>query len=390
VPCQFQPEQARANAKYLGQMLGEEFFVKSRHPLAEIGHPILKRWVTAGVGPFLELNLLAEDLKVVQDTPGIDGVLTDLRNASRCESTWHTIHSAALLGRGANDAVLEFYPQTDERLPDFLVRNEGETVAIEAKRLATSSIEERFNEYGLELVRLLVDQAKLAAAPLEVIVVLADAEDLPNTLDLVKLLTDDISSFRGDAIQRRTGSFSVFFARPSGGPSASASYGVQVLCPRSLKEDLRVENVGKKASKQLAVPKVTKYPTMLCLALTEMQNPPFVSRLFHKRFAMNQYSGLSSVLLIRSGHHFGSEMRGHLDQFLAVPNPKTAKPLPNLALSPFGYAGMIDENASDEGIPAYRVAEYGATVSIDRPGLFMPSFRRLTTDMLAGLKTQSA
>lgn len=78
-------------------------------------HPFMDRWLTNGANSFLELNLWAEDLRVLENVPDVGTVVDDLRNAARCLPARHVLHTAALFERRVKGTVAKFFQQTDKR-----------------------------------------------------------------------------------------------------------------------------------------------------------------------------------------------------------------------------------------------------------------------------------
>jgi hypothetical protein len=159
LPCLFTGEQAAKNHALLVEILDGYWLSKADHLSP---HPILSRWANNGAGSFLELNALADDMRLVRNVPGFETVLHDLENASTADSAWHAVHGAALFERHTPGCVVKFFPQTDVSLPDFLLRLAGADIPVEAKLLTRSQTEQEFNRYGQALTKRIFETVLLA------------------------------------------------------------------------------------------------------------------------------------------------------------------------------------------------------------------------------------
>lgn len=384
IPCRFSREEATENASYLAQLLGVSFFKGANYPIAEVKHPILQRWRTRGAGAFLELNALASDLKVISEADDFKVILHDLKNPNTCASAWHAVHVAALLSRARGARVEQFYPQTDESLPDFLVSYEGQRVACEAKLLTKSGQEEAFKAYAVGLAQRIMNEV-LAGASIHpsVTVVLKDVHSLPPINSVVAVVAEGRDGYSGGRLEYRTPEFNVFIeAAKAMSSGVTESRSCFLLCPKSDKEDVRVQRPGAKASKQLSAPSTAGYPGILFLGITPRQDPGYVVSLFQRRFAGGQYPGISSVMLIYAGTHMEQPLRSPIDLIATVRNEGSARPAPNLPLQPVGLLGALPTEIND-GIPAYRHLSHEVRVGDSFGGVFIPDLRVLSPDMLS-------
>lgn len=383
LPCQFQPDQARKNAEYLANTLGERFLAKVAAPVAHRAHPILQRWSTAGANAFLELNALAEDLRVLDGVEGIDSVLNDLRDSDRCLPAWHVLHAASLLGRGEEARVIKFFPQTHSSFPDFLVATEGVTLAVEAKLLMTSSNEANFTAFATALSDKLITCLQATATPTHAVVVVKDIDNLPEGSQVAELLRLAVASYHGSPIESRGQLFNLFVEPSPGDEAASADQALTVLCPRSLKEDLRVQDRARDASKQLSVPDVGEDPTIFCLGLNRLQDAGFIAKLLATRFAAGRYRGISGAMLMRSGPHLGPASRGYIDQVRVLRNKMNNRVVPNIPLRSVGFMETLVADSLPVGaVPAYRYGQYQATMRAGKTGVHVPNILDLTQELL--------
>ncbi len=383
IPCHFSPDQAIENAAYLSELLGSRFLTGTNHPIGEVKHPILQRWKTRGAGAFLELNALASDLRVVSGVDGFAAVLEDLKNSNTCLATWHTIHSAALLGRAPGVKIVQFFPQTDEPLPDFSVAHEGQTVMCEAKLLAKSGQEEVFDLYASHLLeRINTGVTTEKCIHPSITVVLKSVHSLPPVDDVVRVVAEGLTRYSNRPLVYRTGTFNVFLdSSQSLVSNVTESRSCFLLCPKSEKEDLRVHSRGAKASRQLTSKAAADHPGLFFLSITYLQDSRHVANLFRKRFDIGQYSGIAGLVLIQSGTHLEPPVRAPIDLIATVRNSRSIRPHPNLTFQTVGLAGRFPSNLREE-IPAYRHLSHEIRVGDGFAGVVVPDIKALKREML--------
>lgn len=385
LPCHFQPEQALANADYLTDALGKRFVENPAGRRAR--HILVDLWHTEGGGAFLSLNALAEDLRTVEDASGLESLVRDLRSAKDCLPAWHAIHAAALLGRPDGCRVTKFFPQTEDRLPDFLVDSEGQTIAVEAKLLTRSALDLAFEDHFKDFAGSVVDELRASGRMhVIVLVVVKSADSLPDTTDVLAVIRRALSVFQGSTLKAETNNFNVFLEtmEPFENGPPFADFACDVVCPKSEKEDLRVLARGKEASKQLGASAAIDYPGLLVIGINKFQDQRFLAGRFRQTFESGRLSGISSALLLSQGNQLRDPVRAPLDLVAAIDNPTTSRPIPNIAFRPVGVLGhLIRDTPEPVGLPCYRVANYQLTVREGiNPRLVVPDYRPLTAELL--------
>ena len=349
-------------------------------------HPILQDWSRAGYDSFLWLNALADDLRVLEGVRGLDAVLKDLRNTKLYKPTRHVLHSAALFARAGN-VIERFYPQTSNALPDYEIVVDSKRVAVEAKILLRSDVEQRFGYYAEGFVKQLYSQVLTwdAVHP-EVYVVVKDAHTLPSFEDIFSVIKAGIAQFNGKKLEFRSAQFNVFLSEPQRGFEAFLF--CQVLCPRSPRENLRAESRGKDASKQLQSGLTANLPGIFHLEIDRHQDPQDIHDLFQKRFKQQQFRGIGGVILSRTNICYGPPVAMLVDALGIFQNPSAVRPVP-VELSLRGINPLLDLSkltAFDKPkIPAYWHGDARAKLPPNPPNglqldLAIPS--ALTPEML--------
>ena len=155
LPCQFSVERTQENRTYLQRLLE----LGDAGAKGTSANSLLTTWNTTGAIAFLEMNWLAEDLRLLEDKSGFRPLLRDLCDDQLFLSTRHMLHSAALFERARPGAVLEFVIAGDDEAPDFVADISGDRVPVEAKLLMLSDDEQRFVSVAKQVVQaLLIDR----------------------------------------------------------------------------------------------------------------------------------------------------------------------------------------------------------------------------------------
>ena len=94
LPCQFSTAQAVDNADLLASILPAEFHGRSGRQRKE--HRLLQAWDAAEPNAYLDLNALAEDLRLVHAKRGFHSVLRELIDPNSFSSARHTIRVSDL------------------------------------------------------------------------------------------------------------------------------------------------------------------------------------------------------------------------------------------------------------------------------------------------------
>jgi hypothetical protein len=384
VPTIFNAARTAQNVGFLLATLGPKFLAGAKQAPRYIKHPILQRWVTNGANAFLELNALAEDIQCVFRSPGFEQVLRDLKERQTCMPTWHAVHSAALLARNPSSTVDRFFPQTDATLPDFLLRSPDGIVACEAKHLAVSGQEETFAALASELSSQV--RARLMGGDVSyptVTIVIKSVEIFPDIDFLLRTISMGLEECKTTPLAFKHPQVNIFFEPPDA-PRDACQKAVYVLGRKSDKEDLRVQKRGQQASSQLAVRETRDYPGLLILSVGHIQDPEFIEMLFRRRFERGEYSGISAVMLIRSGTYQSLPQAAPADLISIVRNPLTTRPLPNLRIDPVGLIGRLRNEDQTPQVPAYRhqSKEMRFVAGTGNQGICIPDLRHLTPEML--------
>jgi hypothetical protein len=79
VPYQFSSEQATSNCAFLMGLFGADWVAEASASPVGTSHPLYRLWSHAGPDSFLQLNALAEDLRLLRGIQGFETALKDLK-----------------------------------------------------------------------------------------------------------------------------------------------------------------------------------------------------------------------------------------------------------------------------------------------------------------------
>lgn len=354
---QYTREQATANAELLCTALGAKWLRRGSEGPQRFSHLLLNAWASTSVRAFMQLNSLAEDLRVLSTADFLDVVVDDLKIEKECSAAWHALHAAALFGRTPGQKVVKFFPKNQTSAPDFLVQvGTGQLLAVEAKLLMQSEPELRFVTYGKGIQSLLFSRLlPLSRQHPFVTVVVKDPETLPRSDEVLANIEAALQQYRSSSVVKRSLSFNVFVdPTPLTATPFEAYRGLQVLAPRSPTENIRVLDRTKKAAKQLKALDNGRTPGIFCIGLTQHQDPHWLSTRLAERFGAGNYSGIASAILMARID------AGRPDEMLvdfAVPlhNPRARVSAPPFGLHSTGLFGQFSATAPKAiGVSAYQ------------------------------------
>lgn len=384
LPCQYSQADASEARKYLEVNLGFAFL--DQQGAIRKTHPLLTEWDTVGGNAFLQMNGLADDIRLLRDKAGIDTVLTDIRDERLCLSSWHLLHTAALFERARSGAVVEFLESGDEERPDAIVDVAGNRTPLEAKLLTHSEDEERFERAA----RFIADGVSPSHARLEMptalYVVLKQATINPSVQGVLDVVNESLAEYRGTPLVRRSNLCNVFLGpieTPAGFADARLLY---LLAPVPDTENIRVLGRAKKASNQLRSLSSEALSGILSIGLTDNQDGARVFEHIANRIQAGRLRAISGVLLVKRRTLLAPPLRANLDLLEFRTNTSSQQPLTGrVLLRPAGAAGVLTQvEPPVGGIRAYRYGISSARVVDPKAasGVWLPDIRVLTPDDL--------
>jgi len=381
LPCQYSQAEAAKAREYLQAILGSEFI--AQQGAIRTTHPLLKEWDTNGGNAFLQLNGLADDVRLLCDKPGIDKVLTDIREEQLCLPSWHLLHTAALFERARRGSVVEFLEGGDAERPDAIVDVAGSRLPLEAKLLTQSEDEERFGHTA----QLIDDGVSTSHAglklPTALYVILKQFD--ASSAAVIGVVKESITDYRGISLSRRCNLCNVFLSSIDA-PSGLADFRIfYVLAPVPDSENIRVLGRAKKASNQLRSLVSGALSGILSIGLNDNQDGAAVFDHIADRIRAGRFRGISGVLLVKRRTQLGPPQRVNVDLLEFRSNSSADQPLDSsVPLRPAGAAELLTRvEPPVGGIRAYRFgSSTGRVIDPKAVALPLPDVRILTSDDL--------
>jgi len=340
---------------------------------------------TTGAIAFLEINWLAEDLRLLEDKSGFRPLLRDLCDDQLFLSTRHMLHSAALFERARPGAVLEFVIAGDDEAPDFVADISGDRVPVEAKLLMLSDDEQRFVSVAKQVVQALLIDRQVTPPQTAFYLIFKQPVKSDVSKEAIAFCCEVTGRYGHSAVCERGTVCNVFLEPTEMQPGLADYRVVYVMAPVPDSEDLRVLGRAKKSSNQLRALPSALDSGILSVGLTDNQDGAAVFENVADRIRRGRFGGISAFLLLKRRTHVAPPRRATLDLLEYRLNPKADRPLRDrVPLQPLGAAALLTKTEPHlSGIRAYRAGH--ATGRVTDPAsarLFLPDIRVLTADMI--------
>ncbi|MFT6791758.1 MAG: hypothetical protein ACJA04_000971 [Cellvibrionaceae bacterium] len=385
-PCEFDKAKTNKNNQYLIKLLGENW-LKKRILRNHRCHPLLMRWLSNGCYSYLELNALAEDIRLIENKPNFKTILNGLKSKNTCIATWHVIHCAAMFERGEKCVVSRFHAQTSKTSPDFSLNIDGKYYPVECKRLIESDYEVEFNKYAKKLLTSI--KSSILTGKLiypQISIVIKCYESLPEISRVTETIKEGMGKFQGQSIKGAFEQCNIFIDPQNLTKKDFSSHkSVYIFCPRSIKENTRVEGRIKSASKQLKQYD-SEISGLVCIGIGQHQDPYYIGDKLVERFKRGELRSVSGVILLRSGTFLGKPKYTVSDLTGMISNVNATMKLPrkNLKFRPLGMHGTLTDDRNLNEVSSYRVASVeGTRVNLSSGTLLSaPNIKYIPKEML--------
>lgn len=346
-PCSVTLERANENADYLRGVFGGAWI--DRHSQRPSRPPLVQEWWQGGDDMFLRLNTLAEDLRVLEATPGLPPLVTDLKGGKSYEPALHTIHVAALFARGGNP-ISKFYISKNDSVPDFETQISNIRVPAEAKKLTQSGPALTFSRMAKQLMDEVSGGVEWPErGNPEVQIFAKNTSTLPPAADVVPIVQEAIGMYTAGQTVKYSGEhfkLRVLAARMNGGIHGRA---IQIVGRRDDSEDERIERLLNKANKQLKKNTGGREPGLTCIAIGRYQDPRAIEALVKRKFAAGVFRSTTGVILHRYHRHEGPGPIATADMITCIRNPQAHVPLPPIPLKGTGFTQDLIQGTPVDG-----------------------------------------
>lgn len=363
--CPWKKADAKENASFLTDLFGEAWLSKhlASWKTSAAVHPVASWWLNAAAGGgYLPLNALASDLRLLAHAQGFESLLDDLKNSDRFKAAWHTAHCAALFERQQRGSLLFFYPpSTEGPHPDFVCKQD-QVLHVEAKILEASEVETRFLEWSSNLKDALMKLLPCDDMVLPMVfIILRNPETVLSADNLAQAIAKAVlyAPTRQQHLRRNDICVSIEPYEPYSELTEHCFgfFYLHILAPKGSREEARVLQRCKDASRQLREQALAGESTLLCLGLNRVQNASVVVDQIQSEFLRSRLKGISMTMLLFHGPHFTGTSGLWADEILLFENQNAycQKGL-HITLLPMGESRCITDlrSRSDGAVACYR------------------------------------
>ncbi|MFO1452519.1 MAG: hypothetical protein U1F61_30410 [Opitutaceae bacterium] len=381
LPCQFSMQRSRENCQYLNSIFGLKLMQRTQK---RSEHPLLKQCDSGGAQGFLKLNEVAEDLRLLDEKPGINRVLEEFSDDRTCLSVWHLIHTAALFERANPGTVQELVDSKESEAPDIVVCVAGANIPVEAKLLTTSLNEENFQRESRAIYDAIYSDNRIELRGFHVTIV-SKTEAKITQKTAIQFAAETLKKWNGRPTAIRSPEINLFI-EPYSSRGMRDCVAVTVLAPAPSAELPRALSRAKKASGQLRALDWTKKSGILALSLDDERDAAEVFSAIATQTRRGQLKGVAAVMLSRRFVNMGPPVYSPLDLLAIKTNPHAEHPLTGeVPIKPLGLAGsLIEFESTFSGIRAYRFScATGTVVDPQCAQIWTPAVQRLSPHLLA-------
>lgn len=382
-PSVFGPKRTEENLVLLNRLLGSTF-LSTVKKLASV-NALAQAWSNTGIGSFLEINWLAEDLRLLEHKAGIGPCIRDLLDSRLCLPTWHMLHTAAIFERARGGAVLEFIDAGHDESPDFVIDLAGKRVAVEAKLLTQSEDEERFEAVATRIEVLLEKPVQRIPKQTAMLLVIKKPVMSDISSEVFSVCEAALRNYSGVSRWARGPLCNVLLepiAEVAGIADVRTHY---ILAPVPESENIRVVKRAKKASSQLRSFPTAEDSGIVAIGLSDNQESNAVFEHITKRIRKGRFSGIAGVLLIKRRTLTAPPRATTIDLLELRKNPRATFPIDaDIPMHAFDAAALL--STADSPIGGIRAYRFGSTTGrVTDPAsasLFLPDIRLLTHSMM--------
>jgi len=381
----FSTHETESNYQLLVEVFGENWIAGHLNNKFN-SHPLISQWRSNGPSAFIYLNTLADDIRLVKEKPYFQEVIKEYKKKEGAGPARQVIHTAAMFERASPGRLKQFFRASDQSVPDFLLYYDGMNIPVEAKLLTSSKVEEDFNSVAEKIEEKIKNSLKIDNFHFEIQIVIKDFTKSTDVADICDRVMEGVYLRSDYMIQARLDDFNIFITPLFEEKSRFFNYiRILIYTPKSDKEDIRVLERGKNASKQLNCFHQNKSPGLCCIGIGEKQNVPYIFEMFKRRFECGQLSGISALMLQSGGTYSIKDEHSYIDLLAFLKNPNASYPIPrNLTFKTISNSlNIITDLPVDEDIPCYTFKTCKGKIKAGcNASLFIPSISKLHPSML--------
>jgi len=354
---EFTVDQCREYAEQIRELFGTEWFNEQlKYPQAS-WHPIISKWGQIGVGSVLEFSTLYLDLKILEQSPGFQNLLDNLKDAKKYVASIHEAHVGAFFKRG-NVHGLALGQDVRGKKPDIKFDIGGRDFFVECKTFEESKVHGDFRDLTkrcCERISAMMNERNVFCA-----VRIEFMKPFFNVSmeRVMQTVMDSLAGYSGEEIVRSDNDFSIrIFKTPVYAKNVEykKAHMVHFISPIDPKEALRIRNTISKASRQLP----DDGNNMICLGLPHFAFvflDQIISTIVKREFKQGHSERIGAVLLNKRTISNIAGRFCHCDDLCLLENPNATNHISSEILHNVDPVGWIEILPQRTGVPFYEYA----------------------------------
>ena len=336
---QFTEKQCIESFDVLTNVFGK-WLEKAIHEKPTKIHPLARKWTSRGLPIIMELTLLGQDLKILQNASNFDELVNNLENPAKYQASVYETHIGALFKRNPLNSNFEFYPPTDKGFADVRFQLHDKWVYVECTSLRRSNAEMEFSRLFTKarqkIFSELIRQQKWCEVKLELRKKLSDIA----VLSLINTVKKCLNRWkRGRRIKYRD-SLAIISISPVRVIALNMRYAgprwVFMQAPADEVENSRIRKIFKGKVRQLTKGHIN----IITIGMSSYQNPWQIFPPIAKReLDQSQNTRVSGVFLTRQIQHPLDKLY-NFDELYLLKNRFAANPIPKSGI-PYQTVGPL-------------------------------------------------
>lgn len=303
-------------------------------------HPLARKWTSRGLPVIMELTLLGQDLKILQNASNFDQLVNNLENPAKYQASIYEAHIGALFKRNPLNRDFEFYPPTDKGFADVRFRLHDKWVYVECTSLRRSNAEMKFSRLFTKarqkIFSELIRQQKWCTVKLELRKKMSDI----NVISLINTVKKCLNRWRRGRRIKYSDGLAIISISPVRVIALNMRYArprwLFVQAPADESENSRIRKIFKGKVRQMTKGHIN----IITIGMSSYQNPWQVFPPIAKReLNQSQNTRVSGVFLTRQIQHPLDKLY-NFDELYLLKNRFAANPIPKSGI-PYQTVGPL-------------------------------------------------
>jgi len=303
-------------------------------------HPLARKWTSKGLPTIMDLTLLGQDIKILQNASNFDQLVNNLENPAKYQASVYEAHIGALFKRNPLNKNFELYPPTEKGFADMRFQVHDKWVYVECTSLRSSNAEMEFSRLFTKVMKKifseLIRQQKWCTVELELRKKISDK----SVLSLINTVKKCLNRWkRGRRITYRD-SLAIISISPVRVIALNMRYTgpryFSIQAPADESENSRVRKIFKGKARKLTKGHIN----IITIGMSSYQNPWQIFPPIAKReLDQSQNTRVAGVFLTRQIQHPLNKLY-NFDELYLLRNRFAANPIPKSGI-PYQPVGPL-------------------------------------------------